>query len=104
LPLIPTKFTDSPRQRPTFGTISAMAPELHLDPDRLREQAATAAALADDLAGVLATAPDDPDARWLHTAAGRAARELAELAAALSAAAQAARLADDAALRTLRSW
>ena len=80
-----------------------MAPELHVDPDELRDQAVVATALADELAAVLAAPPDDPDVRRLHAVAARAARELTEVGVALFGAGEAARSADAAAVRALWS-
>jgi hypothetical protein len=80
-----------------------MAPELHVDPDELRGQAVAATALTDELAAALAAPPDDPECRRLHEVAARAARELTEVGIALFRAAEAARSADAAAVRQLRS-
>jgi hypothetical protein len=69
-----------------------MPPELHLHPDRLLSHAATASGLSEDLRAALRGAPADrgPAAgehERLLDAVGVAVRELAELSAALAAAA-----------------
>ncbi len=78
-----------------------MAPDLHLDPDRLHEHAATAAAVAADLAAVPGPPGDDREADRVRSAVGRAVGDLTELAAALTAVSAAARAADGSAARAL---
>jgi hypothetical protein len=77
-------------------------PELHLHPDRLGAHALVAAGLADELRAVGASAPSAilPVAD-LRDAVCRVAGELAELSAALSAAAAATIEGDRAAARSL---
>ncbi|WP_219418445.1 hypothetical protein [Pseudonocardia nigra] len=80
-----------------------MPPDLHLHPDRLRGHAARAAALSEDLRAVLRHVPApqgqvlDAEQERLCALATGAARELAELSAALAAAATEAAAADTAA-------
>jgi hypothetical protein len=83
-----------------------MPPELHLDPDRLRDHASAAAGMSEELRGVLHEAPDaagaDTDEERLRSAVGAAVRELASLSAALAGAAAAASATDAAVGRSLR--
>jgi hypothetical protein len=81
-----------------------MRPELHLHPDRLRAHAAAAHDLTDALAGALRgpDLPADAEIERLDTSVRRAISELAELSAALGAAATAAEAADVDAERALR--
>lgn len=76
---------------------------MHLRPDALRAHAASAAALADDLAAFdgppVWGGPDGIDA--VATTVRRVRRELAELRSALLAAADGAQAADEDALRAL---
>ena len=77
-------------------------PELHLYPDRLGAHALVAAGLADELRAVGASAPGGTlPVTDLRDAVCRVAGELAELSAALSAAAAAALEGDRAAVRSL---
>jgi hypothetical protein len=80
-------------------------PELHLHPDRLRAHALVAAGLADELRAVSAVGASAPSVPLpvadLRDAVCRIAGELAELSAALSAAAAAAIEGDRAAARSL---
>ena len=79
-----------------------MTSQLHLRPDRLREHAAAAAGLADELgAAGRGAIPAEPEVDRLRAAVRRAAGELAELSVALSAAASAAERADRATARSL---
>ena len=80
-----------------------MAAEVHRDPDRLRELAAVALALSDQVAGAIVAPPDDAQCAHVQVMAARAVRELAEVGAVLFLAAQSAAAAEDAALRALRS-
>jgi hypothetical protein len=69
-----------------------MPPELHMHPDRLLAHAATASGLSEDLRAALRGAPADHgpvagEHERLLGAVGVAVRELAELSAALAAAA-----------------
>ena len=77
-------------------------PELHLHPDRLGAHALVAAGLADELRAVGASAPSaSRPVADVRDAVCRFAGELAELSAALSAAAAAAIEGDRAAARSL---
>jgi ABC-type transporter Mla subunit MlaD len=75
-----------------------MPPQLHLHPERLLVHAAAASGLSDELQAVLRSAPvvDAIGAELdrLRGTAAAAARELAELSAALAGAAAAANAAD----------
>jgi hypothetical protein len=87
-----------------------MRPAVHLHPDRLRAHSAAAAELAGVLQAALARRPpaagaasDAGRALWeIDTAVRRAARELAELGAALAAVAAATESSDHDAARAMR--
>jgi hypothetical protein len=83
-----------------------MAPELHLDPDRLRAHAAAAAGMSEELRCALLRAPDRPgvdaEQERIRSAVAGAVRELAGLSAALAGAATASSSADAEVGRSLR--
>jgi hypothetical protein len=87
-----------------------MSSELRLQPDRLRTHAVAAADLSEELRGLLPVMPPPGAGRpalaaeheRLRTAVLVAIRELAELSAAVAAAATAAVVADGAVARMLR--
>ena len=80
-----------------------MAAQVHLDPDRLRELAAVALALADEVAGAIAAPPVDAECAQLHGVAAHAVRELTDVGSALFRAAQLVSSAEDGAVRALGS-
>jgi hypothetical protein len=84
-----------------------MAPELHLDPDRLRAHASAAAGMSEELRGALHEAPDgivaDTEQERIRAVVGGAVRELADLSAALAGAADTAGSADAEVGRSLRA-
>jgi hypothetical protein len=71
-----------------------MPPELHLQPDRLRDHARSASGLADELHAVLRGAPAGFEVERLQGAVRAVVSELAELSAALHAAAAAGATAE----------
>ncbi|TWF78375.1 hypothetical protein FHX44_114298 [Pseudonocardia hierapolitana] len=71
-----------------------MPPELHLRPDRLHDHARSASGLAEELHAALRGAPAGFDVERLQGVVGAAVHELAELSAALRAAAAAGLDAD----------
>jgi hypothetical protein len=71
-----------------------MPPELHLRPDRLHDHARSASGMADELHAALRGAPSGFDVERLRGVVGAAVHELAELSAALRAAAAAGLAAD----------
>jgi cob(I)alamin adenosyltransferase len=80
-----------------------MRSDLHLDPDRLRDAAAVAAGLVDELRAATAGSPaTGPAADRMRAALRRAVEELAELGFELAATAEAAQRDDAMAARSLR--